>query len=83
MHPDALTHSFIHYRNKAKLKLTFHDLRHCHASCLLAAGVHPKVVSERLGHSSVDLYSHLLPSIQAAGVTKLEELLGSFARVAQ
>lgn len=82
MNPDALTHSFIHYRTKAKLNLTFHDLRHCHASWLLAAGVHPKVVSERLGHSSVqitlDLYSHLLPSIQAAGIAKLAEMLGDY-----
>lgn len=86
MHPDALTHSFIHYRDKAKLGLTFHDLRHCHASYLLAAGVHPKVVSERLGHSSVqitlDLYSHLLPSIQADGVAKLENMLGNIWEIA-
>jgi len=80
MHLDALTHSFMWYRNKAGLKITFHDLRHCHASYLLAAGVHPKIVSERLGHSSIqitmDLYSHLLPSLQAAGVAKLQELVG-------
>ncbi|MFU8842139.1 MAG: tyrosine-type recombinase/integrase, partial [Nitriliruptoraceae bacterium] len=43
-----------------------HDLRHTHAS--LAAGVNPKVVSERLGHSSVaftlDTYAHVMPGMQ-------------------
>jgi integrase len=45
-----------------------HDLRHSHATMLLAANVHPKVVSERLGHSSItmtlDTYSHVLPTMQ-------------------
>ncbi|GIP52862.1 site-specific integrase [Paenibacillus vini] len=43
-------------------KIRFHDLGHTHASLLLQQNVHPKVVSERLGHSSVgitlDRYSH-------------------------
>jgi integrase len=46
-------------------RIRLHDLRHGHASDLLAAGVSPKVVSARLGHSSVsftlDVYGHLLP----------------------
>jgi integrase len=50
-------------------KITFHDLRHTHASLLLKDGHHPKVVSERLGHSSIqitlDLYSHLFPNLQS------------------
>jgi len=79
--PESLTHSFIHYRDKAKMEITFHDLRHTHASWLLAANIHPKVVSERLGHSSIqitlDLYSHLLPHIQDDAVRQLEEMLGS------
>jgi integrase len=48
--------------------LRFHDLRHAHATHLLANGVHPKVASERLGHSRVgitlDLYSHVMPGMQ-------------------
>ena len=48
----------------------WHDLRHAHATLMLGAGVHPKVVSERLGHASVgmtlDTYSHVLPGLQAA-----------------
>jgi integrase len=50
-------------------KVRLHGLRHSHASHLLAANVHPKIVQERFGHSSVaitmDIYSHLLPNMQA------------------
>jgi integrase len=60
-------------------KIRFHDLRHTHATLLLKAGVHPKVVSERLGHSSVqitlDTYSHLLPNMQEAAALRFGELL--------
>src|SRR3546814_19599601 len=46
-----------------------HDLRHTWASLALAAGVHPKVVSDRLGHSTIaitiDTYSHAIPSLDA------------------
>jgi integrase len=48
----------------------FHELRHTHASLLLQAGEHAKVVSERLGHSSVaftlDTYGHLMPGMEEA-----------------
>ncbi|MEK5450980.1 tyrosine-type recombinase/integrase [Paenibacillus sp. FSL R7-0331] len=51
-------------------KIRFHDLRHTHATLLLKAGVHPKIVQERLGHSSInitlDTYSHILPNLQEA-----------------
>lgn len=51
-------------------KIRFHDLRHTHATILLKAGIHPKIVQERLGHSSIsvtlDTYSHVLPNLQAA-----------------
>ena len=49
-------------------KIRFHDLRHTHATELLKAGIHPKIVSERLGHSGIritlDTYSHVIPSLQ-------------------
>jgi integrase len=49
-------------------RIRFHDLRHTHATHALRAGIHPKIVSERLGHSSIsitlDVYSHALPSMQ-------------------
>ncbi|WP_207671430.1 site-specific integrase [Clostridium thermarum] len=62
-------------------ELTFHGLRHTHATLLLLAGVHPKVVSERLGHSSItitlDLYSHVLPDMQQEAVDKLSLVLNN------
>ena len=57
----------------------FHDLRHAHATHLLASGVHPKVASERLGHSKVgitlDLYSHVLPGMQAEAAATVDAAL--------
>lgn len=56
----------------------FHDLRHGHATLMLLQGVHPKVVSERLGHASVgitlDTYSHVLPSMQAEAVRAFDRM---------
>ncbi len=61
--------------------ICFHELRHSHASFLLAAGVHPKVVSERLGHSTVsitlDIYSHILPTVQGEAAAAIEGMLTS------
>ena len=49
-------------------KIRLHDLRHTHATLALEAGIHPKVISERLGHSTVsitlDIYSHAIPALQ-------------------
>ena len=49
--------------------IRLHDLRHTWATLALAAGVHPKVVAERLGHATVsmtlDVYSHAIPALQA------------------
>ena len=56
------------FKAKQGLEIRFHDLRHTHATQLLKAGVHPKVVSERLGHASIgitlDTYSHVMPGMQ-------------------
>jgi integrase len=56
-------------------------LRHAHATALLKAGVHHKVVQERLGHSSsrvtLDVYSAVLPGIQREAVDRLAEMIGS------
>ena len=61
-------------------RITFHTLRHTHASQLLSAGVNVKVVSERMGHSSVsvtmDVYAHCLPDMQETAVAALEHLYG-------
>ncbi len=56
----------------------FHDLRHAHATLLLCQGVHPKVVSERLGHATVgitlDIYSHVIPGMQAEAARAFDRL---------
>ncbi|SDF31531.1 tyrosine-type recombinase/integrase [Sporolituus thermophilus] len=56
--------------------VTYHDLRHTHATMLLLKGIPVKVVSERLGHSTIamtlDTYSHVLPAMQDAAVKALE-----------
>jgi len=61
--------------------ITFHDLRHTHASLLLKNNVHPKIVSERLGHSkiqiTIDLYSHLFPNMQEEAAHELGKMLFS------
>lgn len=70
-------------RRRAGLKVRFHDLRHTCATLLLLAGVHPKVVSERLGHASIqitlDTYSHLLPGMQQTATEALGRLLPGHA----
>ena len=57
---------------------TFHGLRHTHATLLLKQGVSPKIVQERLGHSSIkvtlDTYSHVVPDMQQQAVLALEEI---------
>jgi integrase len=56
-----------------------YDLRHTMATLLLAEGINPKIVSERLGHASVvltlDTYSHILPDMQKDATSKLGEVL--------
>jgi integrase len=60
--------------------LRVHDLRHTRATRLLAAGEHPKVVSERLGHATVAItlvrYSHVTPDLQVAATARLAAALG-------
>jgi integrase len=80
IHPDSFSDAF--WRNVAAAKLPrirFHDLRHTHATLALAAGVHPKVVSERLGHASVaftlDTYSHAIPAMQETAASLVASLV--------
>jgi site-specific recombinase XerC len=64
--------------------LRFHDLRHSAATLLLGAGVHPKIVSERLGHATVaitfDTYSHVLPDMQREAAAALDAALHGLPR---
>ena len=59
--------------------ITFHDMRHTHATLLLINGENPKLVQQRLGHEDVEItlriYSHILPSMQRDAVDKLEQEL--------
>lgn len=59
--------------------MRLHDLRHTHASLLLEANVHPKVVQERLGHSSIMVtlgtYSHVVPTMQGEAAAKIGALV--------
>ena len=78
--PSTLSHAFSKTVVKAGVPhLRFHDLRHTHATLMLKAGVHPKVVGERLGHSNIrttiDTYSHVLPGLQEAAALRFDEML--------
>ena len=80
LQPRSLTHEWVRLIGGAGLpRIRFHDLRHAHATHLLASGVHPKVASERLGHSKVgitlDLYSHVMPGMQEDAVAKVDAAL--------
>jgi integrase len=61
--------------------IRFHDLRHTAATLLLGLGIHPKIVSELLGHSQIgitlDLYSHVTATMQQEAMRAFEGLLGS------
>jgi integrase len=81
-HPDTLSSGWYSFLKRSGLPhVRFHDLRHAHATLLLLSRVHPKVVSERLGHASVgitlDLYSHVLPSMQTEAAAAIDDLFGS------
>jgi integrase len=75
--PNSLTHEWLKAIEGTGLPhIRFHDLRHSHATHMLASGVHVEVASERLGHSKIgitlDLYSHVLPRIQEDAVAKVD-----------
>jgi integrase len=79
LYPDNVSADFKRLVEKAGLPLMrFHDLRHSAATLLLAMGVHPKVVQELLGHTQIsmtmDIYSHMLPSMQREAVEGLDNL---------
>ena len=80
INPNAVTLAFRRVIKKGGLKhVRVHDLRHTHATLMLKAGVHPKVVSERLGHANIgitlDTYSHVLPGLQEAAAEKFEDAI--------
>lgn len=80
IHPQSLSQAFERDAKAAGLPLIrFHDLRHSYATVALGAGVHPKVVSERFGHSSIavtlDTYSHVIPALEEEAATRIAALI--------
>ncbi|CAN5732609.1 site-specific integrase [soil metagenome] len=80
LHPDRISKLFDSLVARSGLpRIRLHDLRHTHATLALQVGVHPKVVSERLGHSSIsltlDTYSHAVPALQAEAAESVANLL--------
>jgi integrase len=77
LQPRSLTHVFSEFLDQ--WGVTLHGLRHSHASHMLAAKIHPKVVQERLGHSSIaitmDIYSHLMPNMQGEAAAAVDGAL--------
>lgn len=77
--PNTLSHALGKIVHKAGVRhIRLHDLRHTHATLMLEAGVHPKIVQERLGHSTIantiDTYSHILPGMQEAAARRFDEV---------
>ncbi|HEY8657329.1 MAG TPA: tyrosine-type recombinase/integrase [Candidatus Limnocylindria bacterium] len=62
-------------------RIRFHDLRHTAATLLLEAGLHPRVVAERLGHASpslvMNVYGHVTERMQGEATAALDRILGA------
>ena len=80
LHPKRLSYYFEKQSKSLDLpRIRLHDLRHTHATLALQAGVHPRIVQERLGHANVsitlDTYSHVDLDMQAAAARRVAALL--------
>ncbi|MET4170814.1 integrase [Bradyrhizobium sp. LA6.1] len=77
LQPRSLTHVVSEFLKE--WRVTLHGLRHSHASHMLASNIHPKIVQERLGHSSIaitmDIYSHLMPNMQGEAAATVDGVL--------
>jgi integrase len=78
-HPDFVSQMFEKaVRTSEQPRIRLHDLRHTHATLALQAGIHPKVVSERLGHANIsitlDVYSHAIPAMEEEAAAKIAAL---------
>ena len=78
LRPNTVSRAWEHIAEKAGIKvIRFHDGRHCHASLMLQQGVPLKVVSERLGHSSIsitaDVYAHVIPGMQESAAKLFDD----------
>ena len=84
--PNTVSHAFRDICKKAEIDgIRFHDLRHTHATMLMKQGVNPKVVQERLGHSSIsvtlDIYSHVVPGMQELAALEFDEVMPVFTPI--
>jgi len=80
--PESVSRYWRQAVKKAMLpQIRLHDLRHTHATLALQAGIHPKIVSERLGHATVsitlDTYSHAIPAMQEEAAALIAGLVFS------
>ena len=80
LHPESISQLFARIVERSGLPhIRFHDLRHTHASLLVAAGIPIKVVSERLGHAhpsfTIHTYQHLLPRMSAEAAQRFADLI--------
>lgn len=70
-----------HYKKAGVPRIRIHDLRHTHATLMLQAGEHPKIVQDRLGHSSIqmtlDKYSHITQNMQQQASENFESIVKS------
>ena len=82
INPNSLSSAWRRFIKQNQLPtIRFHDLRHSHATLMLLQGIHPKIVSERLGHASIgitlDVYSHILPSMQTEAADAIDRLINT------
>lgn len=81
LQPNSIMQAIAKFMKKRGSKVRLHGLRHSHATHMLASGIHPKIASERLGHSKVgitlDLYSHVLPGMQEEAAIKVDTLISA------
>ena len=80
VHPERFSREFAETVARSELpRIRLHDLRHTWAVRALQAGVHAKVVQERLGHSNIsitlDTYSHVLPAMQTDAAAQVAALI--------
>jgi len=80
LNPESISQLFGRTVARSKLpRIRYHDLRHTHASLLVAAGVPIKVVTERLGHAhpgfTMNTYQHVLPGMGATAAAQFADLL--------
>ena len=78
--PDSMSQKWERFiKSNGLPKIRLHDLRHSNATALIQAGVNPRVVQQRLGHSDVNItlntYTHILPEMDIAAAEKLDSIM--------